>query len=238
MPSSPEKQNAYAKEWRAKNKAKSAAYRKANAEKRRLQHAAWVAENRDRARELHREWSSKNRDKTRLKCKLWYENNREYARQSMAGYEKANRSKVNAIWARKRAARANATPDWLTLEHHRQIEAVYAEAQRLSRETGIAHHVDHIVPLQGSAICGLHVPWNLRAIPAVENLKKHNKVPLAAEVIATVKDIIGLWFESRYGYLKPVFTGLLKRSGTFSAHAISTACFEAAPLFAVNNGEF
>ncbi|HEY2010530.1 MAG TPA: hypothetical protein VGH23_16190 [Rhizomicrobium sp.] len=97
---------------------------------------------------------------------------RRSARLAGSRYAKANRSKVTAHTARYRARKFNATPAWVDLQ---EIGSVYAEASRLTRETGTAHHVDHIVPLRGRNVCGLHVPWNLQVIPAVENRRKGNR---------------------------------------------------------------
>lgn len=45
----------------------------------------------------------------------------------------------------------------------------------MTNSTGIVHHVDHVIPLQGRTVSGLHVAGNLRVITASENVKKHNR---------------------------------------------------------------
>lgn len=68
-------------------------------------------------------------------------------------------------------ARILATVPWADFN---EIRAVYREADRLSTITGVKHQVDHIVPLNHPRVCGLHVHWNLRAIPAGPNMSKGN----------------------------------------------------------------
>lgn len=77
-----------------------------------------------------------------------------------------------ALRAKSRAAKLNATPSWLTEQDFSDIADVYKLARQLSEETGIPHDVDHIVPLQGKSVRGLHVAWNLRAIPSSVNRAK------------------------------------------------------------------
>jgi hypothetical protein len=74
--------------------------------------------------------------------------------------------------ARRRATEMQRTPAW---GDRSAIAAVYAEAHRLTATTGVPHQVDHEIPLQGQLVSGLHVHNNLRAIPAVENARKHNR---------------------------------------------------------------
>jgi 5-methylcytosine-specific restriction endonuclease McrA len=65
--------------------------------------------------------------------------------------------------------RRGAYPRDLSRSEKKKIGEIYAEARRLTKETGIEHHVDHIKPL---AAGGEHHPDNLRVITAEENLKK------------------------------------------------------------------
>jgi hypothetical protein len=107
----------------------------------------------------------------------YYKNNREASAETHKKYVKENRPKINALSSTRHASKLQRTPPWVKTdkEHRSLILEKYSEAKRISAKTGILHHVDHIIPLQGRLVSGLHVWWNLQVIPATENLSKNNK---------------------------------------------------------------
>ena len=118
----------------------------------------WQAENKER----HLENLRRSREKPEQKARI--------ARHG-AEYRRKNAGKV-CHWARKyQAARLQRTPLWAD---EQAIEAFYEEAKRLEELTGIKFHVDHIIPLQGESVSGLHVETNLQLLPAHENIGKSN----------------------------------------------------------------
>jgi hypothetical protein len=70
----------------------------------------------------------------------------------------------------------NATPNWLTTEQRKEITDIYEHMRDCRAVTGEAYHVDHIVPLKGKNVCGLHVPWNLQVLPSDVNVSKSNRL--------------------------------------------------------------
>jgi 5-methylcytosine-specific restriction endonuclease McrA len=70
----------------------------------------------------------------------------------------------------------DATPKWLTDTQKMEIRFKYRLAIALSRATGERHAVDHIIPLHGESVCGLHVPWNLQVLTQKDNLAKYNRL--------------------------------------------------------------
>lgn len=110
--------------------------------------------------------------KAREKAKKWRQDNPERKREMDKKFVQENRALVTSYKAKRRAAQKCATPSWLTKEQIEAIRDIYKEARRLTIETGIQYEVDHIVPLDGRIVSGLHVPWNLRAIPKDENNRR------------------------------------------------------------------
>lgn len=88
-----------------------------------------------------------------------------------AAWKKRNLHKVAADSMKRRASQFKACPWWADIA---AIEDIYRECRKVTQVSGIYHHVDHIVPILGKNVCGLHVHWNLRVIPAKENQVKGN----------------------------------------------------------------
>ena len=76
--------------------------------------------------------------------------------------------------AKRRAAKIDRVPSWSTPQDLADIRSIYKACKKISDKTGVKHHVDHIIPLRGKLVSGLHTPTNLQIIPDYLNLQKNN----------------------------------------------------------------
>jgi len=95
-----------------------------------------------------------------------------------ARWAKENPGKINAKNARRHAQKLQSTPKWLTKDQLKKIEEYYVLAKELQWLSEEPLEVDHILPIQGENVCGLHVPWNLQILPKSMNISKSNKIKL------------------------------------------------------------
>jgi hypothetical protein len=117
----------------------------------------WNAKNKEKHSEMNRKWYEENKEHHLVNSKKWYENNKH--------------RKLETTTAREKRC-VLATPTWADRE---LIKELYALARKLTEQTGIPHEVDHIVPLQGVNVSGLHTQDNLQVITAEQNRRKSNK---------------------------------------------------------------
>lgn len=95
-------------------------------------------------------------------------------KERFAEYQKVNSAVVNATAAKRRSAKLQRTPKWLTNEQHNQIKEFYKMAKELETVFPWKQHIDHIIPLQGDIVSGFHHPDNLQILSAKINAEKHN----------------------------------------------------------------
>jgi 5-methylcytosine-specific restriction endonuclease McrA len=140
--------------------------------------ALWDREYRLRKAEQIKERKSNyyfsNKDRISSKASQKYFENPEAAKNRAKAWKKNNKEKHNAGCMLRHTRKLLACPSWLSPDDLWMIEEAYHISRVRSEETGIDWHVDHIVPLQGKTVCGLHVPWNLQVITARENCSKKN----------------------------------------------------------------
>lgn len=143
-------------------------------EEKREYYQKWKKDNKESVKEYQKDYRVNNKEKMSDYIKEYYKENKDKIASQVSEYQKNNKAKRNAWHAKRRAAKLKRTPSWLTQEHLDQILVFYEEAQRLTEETGIKYSVDHILPLQGKTVSGLHVPWNLQVMTLSDNCSKRH----------------------------------------------------------------
>jgi hypothetical protein len=121
----------------------------------------------------------------KLRANLWAKTNKEkrlaIVKKSRASstvwseYRKKWRTQSDEV-ATRRACKAKRTPNWVGKDELWLIREAYALSKLREKITGIKWHVDHVIPLRGKLVSGLHVPFNLQVIPAKLNLIKSNNM--------------------------------------------------------------
>ena len=180
----PEKSKEKVRKWKKenpeKNRESARKWQKENPEKAREKARKWQKENPEKHRESNRKNArkrySENPEKSRENARKRYSEKPEKHRDSVRKWKEENHEKLAAYRAKRRAVKLQATVAWADAS---KIEDIYAERNRLTEETGIEHHVDHIIPLQGVNVCGLHCEHNLQVLTATENLQKSNRLLVA-----------------------------------------------------------
>jgi hypothetical protein len=157
------------------DKAASLLWAKNNPEKINARNAIWAKNNPEKGRQRTKKWRTSNLEKAKAKARELRAQNLENYLASVKKWQAKNKPIVNFHIAKRRASKKKACPSWLSAIDLAQIQEFYDLALAKTMQTGVKHNVDHVVPLQGKNVSGLHVPWNLQVITAKENFSKGNK---------------------------------------------------------------
>lgn len=105
--------------------------------------------------------------------KAGYEANKQAHLAQKRAYRQANKGKINALVTKRKTQVKLRTPAWADMG---KIKAYYEVCAFFNEVNGYTkYHVDHVIPLQGDIVSGLHVQNNLQIIPWLDNIRKKNK---------------------------------------------------------------
>lgn len=167
----------YKREWKHKNResVNAAAMRRYYEDKEKFleRKRRYYKNNRRQSYEQARNWRRNNHERAKANQRRYYDENKELYAESARKYARTSKGRAALLFNnnKRRAAKLQATPVWAD---EKAISIIYRKAAIL-RSHGEDMHVDHIIPLQGKTVCGLHVAENLIIIPAAENIRKRNK---------------------------------------------------------------
>ena len=154
----------YKKKYNAKNRLKIAEYNK-----------KYKTTHKEEVSKAVKSYYLKNKVKIDNYTKTYYQAHRDEIIQNVLDSSRKNRGLSNYRKTMYKKKVKKATPKWLSVLQLQEIRNIYVKAKELEQENGIERHVDHIIPIQGKNVCGLHVPWNLQVLTAVDNLTKGNR---------------------------------------------------------------
>lgn len=126
----------------------------------------------DQLRETKQRYRQTHHEREQAYRQAYNASHREALTTAHRTWARANKGKVTAAVAKRAALRLKATPPWADLS---TIAALYDTALRMTAETGVRWEVDHVIPLQSTIVCGLHVETNLQLLTKSDNARKHNR---------------------------------------------------------------
>ena len=147
---------------------------KINKEKRLLVNKKSYLNNKEKRLKKQKIYNEKNKEKISSQRKSYRNAHLKDKAEYDKIYRKNNRNRLNALSAKRHASKLKRTPKWLTKAHFKEIQEFYILAKELQWLSNEPLEVDHIIPLQGKNVSGLHVPWNLQILNESDNLKKHS----------------------------------------------------------------
>lgn len=131
--------------------------------------------NKEKIKKYRNEYVLKNYEKVKEAKKNYILNNKEKYKEIVRKYKCLNKEKVAYHSIYGKAQRLKRIPKWLNKDDKWIIKEIYDLSRLRTKMLSFKWNVDHIVPLRGKNVSGLHVPENLRVIPELENLRKNNK---------------------------------------------------------------
>jgi hypothetical protein len=135
----------------------------------------WRDDNLDIALATSKRYRDANKKSCQAASKAWAKANPEKVKAWRAKYNQENTGYLQDKDARYKASKQNRTPKWLTEYDLLAIRCKYSVAAMLNKHGIEKWDVDHIIPLNGKTVSGLHVPWNLQVITAKQNKIKGNR---------------------------------------------------------------